>query len=391
MSQYRYLFYDLMTNVAVAELSLTNVNFSQQLNSAGTFQGEILISDQSEAVENIVYNTRPGKTALYVERSDADNGIGPSLLWGGIIWSRSYDSVTQKITLSAREFESYFERVLIHAVDFTGNANDQAVTFSNVDQLLVAASLFTAAQQPLVSSSTSNIGVQVTGVASNPVQPITRTYYDYEHKSYFQAVQDLSQSDNGFDFNISVYYDANGVPRKLLNVAYPQLGVRYKASETDATVFQMPGNIVSYTYAEDSATQTNRAITLGSGSNEAQLTGISFGSSMSDNYPASWPLLDDAYSFTDYNDIGLLNQLANGRIAAFNYPVATLNVVATASQAPWIGSFNVADDVRVIINDDRFLTALDFVYRLTAITIAPGENSGGELVTLSLTLPTNVY
>lgn len=389
MSQYRYLFYDLLTNVAVAELSLTSVNFSKQLNSAGTFTGDLLISDQSEFVENIIFNTRPGKTALYVERSDTANGLAPSLVWGGIIWGRSYDSVGQKIQLTAREFESYFERIFVKAYQLTGNTNDKAATFNNVDQLLVAESLFSAAQSP--SGGVSDIGVYVTGLASNPVQPVTRTYYDYEHKTYFQAVQDLSQSDNGFDFNVNVYYDANGVPRKILNVAYPQLGVRYKATESDATVFQFPGNIVSYTYAEDSATQTNTAYTLGTGSNEAQLQGIAVGSSLTDFSQSTWPLLEEAYSFTDYSDQTLLNQLASGRIAAFNYPVTTLNVVATATQAPWIGSFDVADDIRVIINDDRFLTALDFIYRLTAITITPGENGSAELVTLSLTLPTNVY
>jgi hypothetical protein len=388
MAQYRYLFYDLMTNVATAELELTNVNFSKQLNSAGTFAGEILITDTSEVVQNILFSTRPGKTALYVERSDLANGIGPSLVWGGIIWQRAYDSTKQGITFTAREFESYFERVFIHAYNLTGNVNNTAATFSNVDQLLVAQTLISTAQS---GNNLTNIGVQVVGAASNPVQPITRTYYDYEHKTVFQAVQDLSQADNGFDFNVSVYYDVNGVPRKLMNFGYPQLGVRYNAKDPNETVLQMPGNIVSYTYAEDSATQTNVAYTLGAGSNEAQIQGIAYGKSSGDNYPASWPALEEAYSFTDYTDTTLLLQLATGRIAAFDYPVVTMNVVATATQEPWIGTFDVADDVRVVIADDRFTTPLDFVYRLTALTVTPGENNAPELVTYSLTLPTNVY
>jgi len=378
-----------MTNVAVAELPLEAVSFSRQLNSAGTFSGEILISDTTEAIEKIVFNTRPGKTALYVERADADNGIAPALVWGGIIWQRDYDSQSQKIRLTAREFESYFERLFVHPSSLTGNAANNSVTFNAVDQLLIAEALILTAQS---GNSLANIGVQVIGAASNPLQPITRTYYEYERKTVFQAVQDLSQADNGFDFNVSVYYDATGTPRKLLNLAYPQLGKRYSTQSTTAPVFQLPGNIVSYTYAEDSATQTNTAFTLGAGSNEAQIYGLSFGTSTQDaNYPASWPALESSFSFTDYSDINLLNQLANGRIAAFDYPVTTLNVNATATQAPFIGSFDVADDVRVIINDDRFLTALDRIYRLTAITITPGETNAAELITLSLTLPTNVY
>lgn len=385
MSQYRYLFYDLRTNVAQAELMLTNVSFSKQLNSAGTFQGEIIISDPTEAVMNILDNTRPGRTAVYVERSDIENGIEPALIWGGIVWNRSYDSVSQKITFTAREFESYFERLRIYAWQLTGNTNDKAVTFSNVDELLVAEMLLSAAQSP--AGGNTDINVYVTGVASNPVQPVTRTYYDYERKTYLQAVQDLSQADNGFDFRIDVYYDTSGVPQRILNIAYPQLGVRYNAKESDAVVLQMPGNIVSYTYAEDSGTQTNSAITLGAGSNEAQAFGLATGSTLS----TGWPKLEDVYSFTDYTDTTLLSALASGRIAAFNNPVTSLSVTITGNNTPYVGSYEVADDVRVIINDDRFLTALDFVYRLTALTITPGENGSAEMVTLTLTLPTNVY
>ena len=99
MTQYRYLAYDLLTNVALAELELTNVNFSKQLNSAGTFTGEILISDSTETVQKILDNTQTGKTALYVERSDPDNNIGPTLVWGGIIWNRAYDSTSYGCTV----------------------------------------------------------------------------------------------------------------------------------------------------------------------------------------------------------------------------------------------------------------------------------------------------
>jgi hypothetical protein len=41
---YRYLLGDLLTNEIVAELPLTSVAFTQQLNQAGTFTAHLLLS-----------------------------------------------------------------------------------------------------------------------------------------------------------------------------------------------------------------------------------------------------------------------------------------------------------------------------------------------------------
>ena len=102
-TQYRYLLADVLTNQITAELSLTNVNFTQQLNAAGTATGELLLTGVNSAALNVLTSTTPGRNALYVDR----NGV---LLWGGIIWAREWDSASQLMKLTAREFESYFER-----------------------------------------------------------------------------------------------------------------------------------------------------------------------------------------------------------------------------------------------------------------------------------------
>jgi hypothetical protein len=102
-TQYRYLFADLRTNDILAELPLTNVTFSQVLNTPGAFSGEILASDIRESAYDIVGSTEPARTAVYVDR----DGV---LIWGGIIWLRTWDTDTQKFGFQAREFGSYFER-----------------------------------------------------------------------------------------------------------------------------------------------------------------------------------------------------------------------------------------------------------------------------------------
>ena len=109
---YRYLFVDLLTNEIIAELPLTGVSFTQQLNQAGAFDGHLLLSGINTFEFNVDASTTPARNAIYVDR----NGI---LVWGGIIWARTYNSSSQTLSLSAREMISYFERRrIIELTDF---------------------------------------------------------------------------------------------------------------------------------------------------------------------------------------------------------------------------------------------------------------------------------
>lgn len=58
---YRYLFVNLLNNEIIAELPLTGVGFTQQLNQAGNFQGHILLSGINANKFNVNASTVPGK------------------------------------------------------------------------------------------------------------------------------------------------------------------------------------------------------------------------------------------------------------------------------------------------------------------------------------------
>jgi hypothetical protein len=76
---YRYLFADLLTNDILAELPITGVAFTQQLNQAGTFTGHLLISGLDTEKFNVLPATIPGRTAL-IHRSQRILGVG----WGNL-------------------------------------------------------------------------------------------------------------------------------------------------------------------------------------------------------------------------------------------------------------------------------------------------------------------
>ena len=99
--EYRYFITNIVTNQVIAEIPLTGVSYERGLKDAGSFSGTLSLSVETDGLD--VYNsTLPGKNAIYVLR----NGL---CVWGGIIWTRSYDVVAKTVTINANEFTSYFQ------------------------------------------------------------------------------------------------------------------------------------------------------------------------------------------------------------------------------------------------------------------------------------------
>ena len=359
---YRYLLVNIVSNTIIAELPFTSVGFTQQLNQAGSFQGHILLSGLNDgtvnsATYNVLEATIPAKTGIYVDR----NGV---LVWGGVIWGRTYDSTSQILTIQAREWISYFERRRI-----TDN-----LSYTNIDQLVIAKSLIQWAQ----TEPYGNLGIlyNTQGQTTSGVL-IDRIYYSYEYKSVFTAIQDLSRQDDGFDFYIDVSYDAiTGLPKKAFNTYYPRSG----GGTTPTWIFPA-GNVVEYEYPENGMIAANTIYASGAGSNEGKLE--AFAQDVT-KFAEGWALLDDVINYSDVTDQAVLNALAVGQVTAFAYPPTTIKLVAPPYEDPEFGTYEVGDDARIMIKDDRFPDGYDEDYRIVGISIQPGE-SGPERVTLTLT------
>jgi hypothetical protein len=360
---YRYLFVDLLSNAVIGELPLTGVGFTQQLNQPGTFQGHLLLSGINSYQFNVDPSTIPAHCGIYVDR----DGI---LVWGGVIWGRTYNSTSQILTFTAREWLSYFERRRV----------SQTVNYTNIDQLVIAKDLIVNAQ----AEPYGDIGVLYNseGETTSGIL-IDRVYYDYELKNVFQAIQDLSRQSDGFDFHIDIEYDnITGLPAKYFNTYYPRSGEIYSAGNLNIPVFEFPaGNMVEYEYPEDGAVAANKIYATGAGSNEGKLSAVAVDAT---KLGAGWALLEDAVNYSDITDQTVLNTLAQGQVTAVSYPPTTLKIVVPAYIDPVYGTYEVGDDARIIIYDDRFPNGLDEIYRIVGSSVQPGEN-GPERVTLTLT------
>jgi len=359
MAEYRYLFADLLTNQILAELPFTGVNFTKQLNSIGTFTGHILLSGVNSNSTNIINATIPARSVVYVDR----DGV---LVWGGIIWERTFSSDSQEIRITAREFESYFEKRVITTTN----------VFNNVDQLTVAQTIVNTAQ----ALPSGNIGV-VVGTETSGVL-ISKTYYSYELKNVFSAIQDLSKSGTGFDFNIGVAYDASDNPTKTLRFGYPRYGKTYSSTSVSQPVIELPGNIVKYEYPEDGQGTSNYVYTIGAGSNEGKLIATTIDGT---KIASGWAVLETVANYSDQTDATLLANLGAGQIAAVSSPPVVIKAVIPTYVDPIFGSYEIGDDIRIRLTDDRFPNTLDTYYRLVAYNVTVGE-AGPEQVTLTLAI-----
>jgi len=352
---------DLLTNNIIAELPFTDVQFTQQLNSIGNFSGSILLSGVNQTATNIMNGTIPAKTAIYVDR----DGV---LLWGGIVWSRTWSSKDQRLSINAREFESYLERRVITTT----------TAFTSQDPISIAKTLITNMQ----AATNGNIGIVLGSETSTST--VTKTYYSYELKTVYNAIRDLSKANNGFDFSIYVYYDINATPTKLLRFGSPRSGVAYSPTNTSIPVIELPGNLTEYEYPEDGVIAANKIYAVGAGSNEGK---IIVSATDATKITDGWPLLEDQINYSDQTDTTLLGNFASAQVGAVSYPPTVIKTVMPTYIDPIIGSYQIGDDIRVRIKDDRFPNGLDTYYRLVAYNVTVGENRP-EVVTMSLTIST---
>jgi len=360
---YRYIFADLLSNNTIAELPLTNVSFTQQLNQAGTFSGSILLTGIDSEKYNAINGTIPGRTTLFVDRDG-------TIIWGGIIWGRSYNSNEQTLSFNAREFESYFERRRITTT----------TSFTNQDQLAIARNLITQAQ----SAAYGDIGILV-GTETSGIN-LSRTYYGYEHKQTYQAIQDIARQEDGFDFLIECAYDGGGTIIKTLKLGYPRIGTAYTSSSITVPVFELPAsNIVFYDFSEDASNMANTVYALGAGSNEGKLIITEQDTA---KFAEGWALLEEQSNYSDVTSSAYLEELAEGQVLAISEPIGIFKIIVPAFEQPLFGSYSIGDDARLRITDQRFPTTLDEIYRIVGITVTPGED-GPERVTLTLTTTTN--
>lgn len=377
-NSYRYVMTQLYQsgttpNPVIAELPFTRVNFTQQLNSIGTFTGHLMLSGLNPNAYNFEPATRPGWAALYVIHNT-------TIVWAGVVWTRSYNSETQSLEVTAQEIMSYFAHRCI-TVD---------KTYTSKDPQFIAQDLLDWAQ----TISHGNIGLQIDSYAASGFSS-TRKYNGYEKKTVLQAIKDLSAG--CFDFRTYGKLDpVSGNIQPHFQMGSPIMGKGYDATKQTSINFMFPGNIVQYQFPEDATQGANTLYGLGYGANNTRVTATAIATNYAGG-TGDWPLLEATVNYIDIGDTQLVKDLTLGKLTAIAYPPTTVQLVIPTFVDPLYNpnpdvssatnyGYMIGDTARITIIDDRFPGGFDYKYTIVAIDVQPGENAP-DRVTVTLTRP----
>ncbi|MEU7431095.1 hypothetical protein AB0B07_09590 [Streptomyces sioyaensis] len=380
MHTYTYLFCDLVTDAVLAELPLSEVRYSTELNGIGKLAAFVPYNDDTIPLDPDTA-TRPCRTALYVDR----DGV---IVWGGIVWTRDDRTATGR-SIQAAEFLSYYQQ---RTVKTTLATDTSLITDTDYvpdgqrlypdQRYLVWSLLRYAAVQPY-----GDIGIGVGYLASEPGTGINRVaaYYGYERPAIYDAIAALAAADDGCDFGVEVYWTqpANNDPParvKRARVWFPRRG-RQSAAES-GLVFSNGGpepSILDYRWPENGTALATEVSALGAGTGEARLTSTAQATAL---LSAGYPLLESVTTYSDVLEQSRIDGLARADVAARSQADVQPTFEVMADADPAFGSYTVGDVALFVIEPDQ-KTPIGRQQELRILSIETAATAGAERVTLT--------
>lgn len=368
-TQYTYLIADLRTNTILGELPMVSVKWGQKLCDSGTLQGQTIITPKLQAL-NPYQLTTPASRAIYVLRGD-------NPVWGGVIWTRKYDSATRVLSIGAADWWSYYNHRYILPV-LSGTAYTDTTYVAGLSTAYTATEQNQIARNLLAQAALhtgGDIGITVDGNSSGIYRD--RSYYGYQLKDIGSALKDLCNVLNGPDMLFDVgSTDSQGRPSRLLRLGAPHLG-----QQGSPWVWEYGGNMRSYVWPSDGTRMETRAYATSDGTAEGTPIGVAEDLT---RYTYGWPLLEGAQQYSGVAQSQTLIDHASSDQFVNRLPVVLPTLQVDGSLSPTIDDFSVGDDARLVIKDEFFTAGLDTSSRIIGLDVSVADEGGEESVQLTL-------
>ncbi len=378
---FTYPAWDLTTMTQLDSLPYTGVRFGQVLNQPGSWGGSLPLVDPRVKALDYLDSSRTGRTLLCVDYL----GV---VVWGGILWTRKYDSETKVLTVGAQEVGSYFTRRL-QAADYTTTWQ------AGGDPMAIAEQVVSDAQAAAGGLIAGGIALTLNPAGSG--QSVAASYPATQLQTVDQIVSTLAQMGYtfGFDYSFDVaYLPGTKTPGVTLNFWYPRKGRLAEQSQ----IVILAKDTVKWTYDEDSTGQaTSINVSASGGANLAPITA-------QETLPG-YPLLEAAISHSDVNTEAVLANLAVADLAAAAYPVTTPTIAipvplpdGSGNVNPAhlkFGDFTLGDDLIFRIDpvagggmntDPRFPNGMSFEWRINNWTCTVADK-GVSTILFDLGVP----
>jgi hypothetical protein len=159
-----------------------------------------------------------------------------------------------------------------------------------------------------------------------------RSYYN---QNIYEAIINLSNVINGFDFEIT--------NNKVFNV-YVLKGT----DKSDDVILEYGRNITSATITEDFARITNRAIILGEADGEDELQRVERNDTTSQGL---YKLRETLSNEMNISELDTFNEKGDALLRKYKAPLFKIDVDLTKLSSPNITGFEVGDEIRLIIKE----------------------------------------
>lgn len=371
MPEYQYIFDDVLTRAKLGTLPLYGVSCSDFLSydstKPGNFTGTIRMDDRQYTSRQILDWTEPGKTRLWIERDG-------SLIWGGMIWTRTYQSDGRSMQLSGQTFASYPGTVFL---DFGGAS-------VGIDGLGEPYSVLRLIWRYLRNELSGipplptyyNIGVTLEAFHADPTVPNVTTTWNASDNKYLQAYVDELLGMNA-EFRIRVFYSTTGV-RTAQFESHKKGGLGTSAAASiDVPVLRYPGDISKYWMTDSTSVAAHKILGLGIASGNATLRYIGF------DHPAGYVGLNLIKSYAT-DDQAILQANVDADVQLVKPPVVKPVYELSGDKVDM--NFQLGDHRRVVIDDPyRYPDGpVAGTVRITGWQLSPESSLGNESLSLTI-------
>jgi hypothetical protein len=379
VGDYTYTFVDIPSGQKIASLPLYGVSASDFLYtagngaSAGMFTGSIRMDSDFASVSEILDMTRVEATAVWMDR------LGTPI-WGGILWTRTYQSDGRVMQLNAQSFSSYFSKVVWYPTrGYVAGAN----SYNHKDNPHNVIR-FLAQYLSYYASPEYDIGLQLEPyhqTGDPDLQPNLYTTVNFalkDRKFLSSYITDMLAL--GAEYRIRPCLNDQGERVALFESGFAgDLGLTAQAADGGES-YEYPGEIAKYWLTNSSANAPTRLFGVGQTTGTDDVLSLRQGSTVN-------RIGVDAVATYDTVDVAMVATRAAGDLISLqndlNRPV--YDIAGDQLDMEW----SVGDHRRMIIDDpQRFSEPMSGVVRLTGWQLTPKSSEGVEQLSITIDDPT---
>lgn len=328
MTQVSYIFGDMLTGRIIEEISLQGVSMTRGFGQ-GELRGSFHLDQTGKNNDDLKAATEEGRCFVVSTRNSVP-------IWGGFVWTRTYQSQAKVYQLYCKAFEHYPEyRIILEDIEEVDE--DQRNIFLNLWQSMM--------------NDPNSLQVVLPSAFDVEV-PRDLTVKSFEFKKYRQAMNSMSDGDDGFDWTIDIS-ESGGVFTKTLRIGYPTLG------SVEPLVIYYDGEVTNYWNNGTMGGRATHVYGVGAGEGSTMLTQEVIHEDLIDN---GFPRYDVALSYKDINEEALLTSLTvqAARYRKAGVPIYTVEVKGDLE--PEFGSYGLGDAVQLRFVGDPAHAPADSVF-----------------------------